>query len=173
MRLLLSVIMIGTLIFGCNLKLEKEKSEEVREKVISRDEAVGGLPCFKCHSYQRFSGESMKGIFPHKTHMNIGYHCNQCHDFEGHKHITINRSICGNCHNVKVISFKKTDMPSLFNHESHSKIFACKECHPKIFLMKAGNAHISMKGIDAGEYCGACHNGKKAFPSSECNKCHK
>lgn len=172
MRLLLAFIIIGSLIVGCAPKMEKEKSAEQQEKIISKDEAVGALPCFKCHSYQRFSSEPRKGIFPHTVHMNTGYHCNQCHTIEGHKRMTINRDICGNCHNIKVISLKKTIMPSRFNHESHSKLFGCKECHSKIFLMKAGTAHISMKDINAGEYCGACHNGKKAFPSSECNKCH-
>jgi c(7)-type cytochrome triheme protein len=29
-----------------------------------------------------------------------------------------------------------------------------------------------MKDINNGAYCGACHNGKEAFASSECAKCH-
>ena len=38
--------------------------------------------------------------------------------------------------------------------------------------MKAGSAQITMKDIYSGAYCGACHNGQKAFASSECTKCH-
>jgi len=38
--------------------------------------------------------------------------------------------------------------------------------------MSAGAARVSMKDINNGEYCGACHNGKEAFPSSECARCH-
>jgi len=172
MRWLILVI-ISSLIIGCSPKIEKGKSEGIPNKIISRDEAVGSLPCFKCHSYQKFSAAPQKGVFSHRIHMNTGYHCNQCHNFEGHKRIAINRNLCGNCHNIKVISFKKTGMPLRFNHESHSKMFSCKECHPKIFLMKAGTAHVTMRDIDKGAYCGACHNGQTAFLSSECNRCHE
>ncbi|MBI4824252.1 MAG: hypothetical protein HY805_08505 [Nitrospirae bacterium] len=56
----------------------------------------------------------------------------------------------------------------------------CGDCHPKIFgpmgphkeRMKAPMAdgkHV------AGEFCGTCHDGKKAFAQDEanCSKCHK
>jgi c(7)-type cytochrome triheme protein len=105
--------------------------------------------------------------------MDVGYHCNQCHDVRGHKHLTINKDICGSCHNIKTITFKKTALPSNFDHELHTKMFGCKECHPKIFLMSAGSVNVTMKDIYNGLYCGACHDGKKAFASSECAKCHK
>src|SRR6266540_533684 len=120
MRLLIAVVIIGSLLLGCAPKIEKEKSEGLGEKIISRDEAIGSLPCFKCHSYQKFSGKTKKGIFPHAAHLNTGYHCNQCHEIEGHKHVKINPNICGNCHSVKMIALKNTSMPSRFNHESHS-----------------------------------------------------
>jgi c(7)-type cytochrome triheme protein len=165
------LLIISSLVFGCSPKAEKH-IEKTPEKVISKDEAIGGLPCFKCHSYQKFSSVPQKGIFSHSIHAKTGYHCNQCHDFEGHKQISINKSVCENCHGIKTIALKRTSMPSRFNHEAHSRLFTCKECHPKTFLMKAGSATMTMKDIDRGSYCGACHNGKKAFASSECNKCH-
>ncbi|KAF0144239.1 MAG: hypothetical protein FD156_2055 [Nitrospirae bacterium] len=172
MRWLILVLIISSLALGCSHKTEKGHAEKAPEKVISKDEAIGSLPCFKCHSYEKFSGVPKKGVFSHKIHINTGYHCNQCHDFYGHKHMVINRSLCSSCHNIKVISFKKTSMPSRFNHEAHSKKVSCKECHPRVFLMKAGSAQITMKDIYSGAYCGVCHNGQKAFASSECNKCH-
>lgn len=174
MRWLAVIITISALIFGCSpKKAEKGAAENAPEKIISRDEAVGSLPCFKCHSYQKFSAQPHKGIFSHQKHMDAGYHCNQCHDPRGHRHMVVNRNICGNCHSMKVIALKKTSMPSKFNHESHSKMFGCKECHPKTFVMKAGAAHITMKDINEGKFCGACHNGKAASPASDCEKCHK
>ncbi|MBI4691777.1 MAG: cytochrome c3 family protein [Nitrospirae bacterium] len=173
MRWLILVVIFGSLVISCSPKVEKGKAEETQEKIISKDEAVGSLPCFKCHSYQRFSASPQKGVFSHQIHTNTGYHCNQCHDFEGHKYMTINKNICGNCHNIKSVAFKKTGLPSRFNHETHSKMFGCRECHPKIFLMKAGTADVTMKDINKGLYCGACHNGKRAFASSECTKCHE
>ncbi|MBI5675753.1 MAG: cytochrome c3 family protein [Nitrospirae bacterium] len=56
----------------------------------------------------------------------------------------------------------------------------CKDCHPAIFPMKGpgkeGAATITMADINAGKFCGTCHNGEKAFKSSDatlCGKCHK
>ena len=52
----------------------------------------------------------------------------------------------------------------------------CTDCHTKIFQMKKGSAKITMADVNAGKYCGVCHNGQKAFKSSDqanCGKCHK
>lgn len=51
----------------------------------------------------------------------------------------------------------------------------CTDCHPKVFPMKKGT-DITMAEINEGKYCGACHNGQKAFKSMKlgnCQKCHK
>ncbi len=53
----------------------------------------------------------------------------------------------------------------------------CSSCHTKIFPMAApgtpGAAKFTMDDIFSGQYCGVCHNGKKAFaPFGNCNKCH-
>lgn len=173
MRWLVVVITISALILGCSPKKTEKPLEKAPEKIISRDEAVGSLPCFKCHSYQKFSAPLQRGIFPHQKHMDAGYHCNQCHDPKGHQHIVVNRNTCSNCHSMKIITFDRTALPSKFNHEAHAKMFGCKDCHPNIFLMSAGAARITMQDIYNGAYCGACHDGKKAFASSECAKCHK
>lgn len=52
----------------------------------------------------------------------------------------------------------------------------CNDCHTKIFQMKKGSAKITMADMDAGKFCGTCHDGKKAFSSKDkanCAKCHK
>lgn len=172
MRWLIVALIMSSLIPACSHKQEQAKTENEQDKVISRDEAVGNLPCFKCHSYQLFSSSPQKGIFSHQIHINTGFHCNQCHNFQGHKHMIINRSACKTCHNIRDMELRKSSMPSKFNHETHAKRAGCRDCHPKIFVMKSGTATVTMKDIDAGSYCGACHNGKKAFSSSECAKCH-
>jgi c(7)-type cytochrome triheme protein len=169
----LAAVVIGALMFGCSpVKLEKEKTEKAPEKIITRSEAVGSLPCFKCHSYPKFSATPQKGIFAHSKHLDAGFHCNQCHDFEGHKHITVKKDACGACHNIKGIAFNKTAVPSQFSHDAHAKRSGCGDCHPATFIMKAGAASVTMKDINKGAYCGACHNGKKAFSAGECAKCH-
>jgi len=167
------VTLITALLAGCTLpKGESAKTDQPAVKIISRDQAIGGLPCFRCHSFDKFSAQPEKGIFSHRLHIDSGYHCNQCHEFQGHKHISLNKDVCGNCHSIKNITFNKTAMPSRFDHEAHTKRYSCNECHPKLFLMKAGSARITMRDINNGAYCGDCHNGKKAFPSSECTRCH-
>jgi len=51
----------------------------------------------------------------------------------------------------------------------------CNDCHPKAFKMKKGSTQITMKGINEGQTCGVCHNGKDAFDAKtadNCKKCH-
>lgn len=65
----------------------------------------------------------------------------------------------------------------VFDGKLHAdKGLKCNDCHTKIFQMKKGTAHMKMADINAGKFCGACHNGTKAFKSSDaanCAKCHK
>ena len=59
-------------------------------------------------------------------------------------------------------------------HADHG--LKCKDCHNKIFKMKKGADKITMHEINEGEFCGACHNGKKAFKANDpkhCKTCHK
>jgi c(7)-type cytochrome triheme protein len=70
---------------------------------------------------------------------------------------------------------------------SHAKHVAagnkCTDCHVKVFKMKKPTAgEITMTKINAGEQCGACHNGKKevagktvflANDKANCETCHK
>ena len=69
----------------------------------------------------------------------------------------------------------KTPMGTVtFKGADHAgKGIKCSACHPKIWKMKKGAA-MKMADINAGKYCGSCHNGKRAFkPAGNCAKCHK
>ncbi len=64
----------------------------------------------------------------------------------------------------------------VFSGDVHKKAGACNACHPALFKMKKGADAITMKDMDAGKNCGACHNGTKAFATKDaanCGKCHK
>lgn len=55
------------------------------------------------------------------------------------------------------------------------KGYTCNDCHPVPFLMKKTAGKMKMAEINAGQYCGACHDGEKAFSSKKlenCIKCH-
>lgn len=68
-----------------------------------------------------------------------------------------------------------------FSGKIHAdKGLKCMDCHPKVFPMKGpgkeGTAKITMADINAGKFCGTCHNGEKSFKASDpanCGKCHK
>lgn len=65
----------------------------------------------------------------------------------------------------------------VFDGKTHAdKGLKCNDCHTKIFQMKKGTAKIKMADLNAGKFCGECHNGTKAFKTSDaanCAKCHK
>ena len=70
----------------------------------------------------------------------------------------------------------------IFSHEKHVKDqgLKCSNCHTKIFQMKKGKTEkkmgaITMAAMEEGKFCGACHNGDKAFTvkdENNCVKCH-
>jgi c(7)-type cytochrome triheme protein len=64
-----------------------------------------------------------------------------------------------------------------FDGKVHAdKGLKCNDCHTKIFQMKKGSTTMKMDDIKAGKFCGACHDGTKAFKASDaanCGKCHK
>jgi c(7)-type cytochrome triheme protein len=66
----------------------------------------------------------------------------------------------------------KGDLPDVvYPHFPHTVWLDCKNCHPSIFVMRAGVNQVTMNGIMRGEFCGRCH-GKVAFPLYDCNRCH-
>ena len=78
----------------------------------------------------------------------------------------------------KTIEFAGGPMGKVvFDGKAHAaKGLKCPDCHTKIFKMKKGADKITMDAINKGESCGTCHNGTKAFKSSDaasCTKCHK
>jgi c(7)-type cytochrome triheme protein len=69
--------------------------------------------------------------------------------------------------------------PVTFSHKFHvtEKKLQCPACHTKIFQMKKGTASpkMNMAKLNEGQFCGACHNGTKAFSTKDaksCAKCH-
>ena len=66
-----------------------------------------------------------------------------------------------------------------FDAKVHAdKGLKCPDCHttPKLFAMKKGTDKLTMAAMNEGKFCGACHDGKKAFSvkaPADCVKCHK
>lgn len=78
----------------------------------------------------------------------------------------------------KTVEFESSKGKVTFDGKVHAdKGLKCGNCHtiPKLFAMKKGAAKITMADINGGKFCGACHDGKKAFKADDqvnCGKCH-
>jgi len=77
----------------------------------------------------------------------------------------------------KTIEFNKSAMGTvIFDGTIHKEQdLNCKDCHNKDMFpkMKQGTVEITMDEIYAGNLCGVCHNGKRAFDAKgNCARCH-
>ncbi len=66
----------------------------------------------------------------------------------------------------------------MFSGTVHAKAgLKCADCHSSgLFKMKKGADVMTMNDMNAGKFCGACHNGTKAFSvkdAANCSKCHQ
>ena len=66
----------------------------------------------------------------------------------------------------------------VFDGTTHAaKGFQCDACHVAgLFQTKKDADKITMAAMKQGKFCGACHNGKKAFSATDpakCLQCHK
>jgi c(7)-type cytochrome triheme protein len=79
----------------------------------------------------------------------------------------------------KTIDFASPKGKVSFDGKAHAdKGLKCADCHtkPKLFQMKKGTEKMTMAAMNEGKFCGACHDGKKAFSvkaAADCAKCHK
>ncbi|MEW5743914.1 MAG: cytochrome c3 family protein [Nitrospirota bacterium] len=77
----------------------------------------------------------------------------------------------------KTLEWNSTAGKVVFDGKSHAeKGIKCAECHTGVFPMKKGGTTMTMESLNKGTFCGACHNGTKAFGTNDpasCAKCHK
>ena len=63
-----------------------------------------------------------------------------------------------------------------FSHEAHvdGVGLECTACHADLYTSSKQHKQVTMKQMQKGKSCGACHNGKKAFSvKGGCATCHK
>src|SRR3990167_10105329 len=66
----------------------------------------------------------------------------------------------------KTVEFASPMGKVTFDGKAHAdKGAKCADCNtkPKLFEMKKGKDKITMAAMNEGKFCGACHDGKKAF----------
>jgi c(7)-type cytochrome triheme protein len=150
------------------------KVKGATEAVFSHDLHIAktGGKCRSCHNGKVITG-SEKAVT--MTAMEKGKTCGACHNDKTAFTVVGN---CGRCHKgmqPREITFKVKGVgDAIFSHKVHTGMFACKDCHTKVFPFKAGARHFSMSDMEKGRSCGTCHNGKDAFSAAgDCATCHK
>lgn len=120
--------------------------------------------------------------FPYKTvvgkatmaDMAKGKSCGTCHNG---KEAFASSGDCNKCHkSLKlpklIFKSKNGTIVGYFSHEFHTEIYKCNDCHTKLFPY-GGGKRTTMKLMETGSTCGACHNGTTAFSvKGDCLKCH-
>lgn len=75
------------------------------------------------------------------------------------------------------LAAKGSGMPGVvFSHWSHRTMYTCRVCHFELeFGMRANTTDITHDRNQQGKFCGACHDGKVAFPHRDenCERCHR
>jgi c(7)-type cytochrome triheme protein len=103
--------------------------------------------------------------------MEKGKSCGACHN--GKKAFPL--ASCTKCHPVKELTFVDKDAGNVtFSHTSHLGMYKCGDRHTKLFAPTMNKVKVSMKEMEEGKSCGACHDGNSAFTVKEnCATCHK
>jgi c(7)-type cytochrome triheme protein len=130
--------------------------------------------CTECHS-DVFKAEA--GASDNRATMKDmegGKSCGACHN--GSTAFSV-KGDCGTCHS------KAADIPMespkvgiiTFPHSIHIELFNCTKCHSDVFKAEAGASvnRATMKDMEGGKSCGACHDGSTAFSvKGDCATCH-
>ena len=74
------------------------------------------------------------------------------------------------------ITLKSRQGDVLFSHDLHvARVGAkCQQCHDSLYTNAVQHKSVTMRQMQEGKSCGACHNGKQAFSvKADCARCHK
>jgi len=129
---------------------------------ITMEKIFNGEYCGRCHGTVAFAVESGCSRCHERVAINAIPHAGEAaHAVPGD--IVIDRHSSANYQPAVV-----------FRHWKHRMHFKCSACHPRIFEMRAGANEITMDALLAGESCGRCHDGLRAFGVTfeTCSECH-
>jgi c(7)-type cytochrome triheme protein len=129
---------------------------------ITMEKIFNGEYCGRCHGTVAFAVES---------------DCSRCHDRVAIDGIRPAGEAASEVPGDIVIdrhSSANYQPAVVFRHWKHRMHFRCSACHPAIFEMRAGANEITMDALLAGESCGRCHDGLRAFDVAfeTCSDCH-
>jgi len=143
----------------------KFQIKETGPLTFSHKKHLASKGCADCHNKVYPLGSRKRVTM---KEMAQGKSCGACHDGKGAFPI----AKCERCHPVKDRTFRIAQTgPLTFSHKTHLARVSCEECHTRVYPFGSGKP-VSMKEMERGKSCGACHNGKKAFAVADCSRCH-
>ncbi|MSM41311.1 MAG: cytochrome C [Geobacter sp.] len=159
------------LLFAKDYKQVTFPTENAGPVIFDHDVHVGKLAndCTVCHNSLYKIGT--KNPTATMADMEQGKSCGKCHN----KVKAFALAECVRCHVVGKVPIVIPDFGTLlFDHKFHLGLYTCADCHNKLFYAKSGrNPHVTMKQMEEGKSCGACHDGKTGFSvKGECTRCH-
>ena len=160
------------------------------EVVFSHETHTYWLSCDSCHPSISVMQAGVNPITMEKIYQ--GEYCGRCH---GSVAFAV-ESNCSRCHEripakaARPATMVTGEVPGdivmnrhsnanyqaavVFRHWTHRMHFRCSACHSDVFKMRAGANKITMNTLLAGESCGICHDGLRAFgvDLETCSACH-
>ncbi len=132
-----------------------------RDIDTSMQEIAEGESCGRCHGTVAFTPQV----------------CERCHPQAGGKADRMPATLANDLVFIRdSTTYNAQEMtslpPSIFPHWVHRIRYRCTACHPDEYSMRAGETVMTMDEMQAGETCGACHDGTTAFGVMECTRCH-
>jgi c(7)-type cytochrome triheme protein len=169
---ILLIFALPSVLYAIGMAIEVELRTRTVGKVIFNHTKHGthGIECSECHPKIFKRGDKRRSPVSMKQ-MEKGRSCGACHN--GKKAFSVTGD-CITCHTGAVdITFKDKNVGNIiFQHSAHLEMYSCKECHPVLFKARRG-AMWTMKEMENGKSCGACHNGDTAFSvTGDCVTCH-
>jgi c(7)-type cytochrome triheme protein len=145
------------------------KVRETGPTLFSHAKHIEAYQCGDCHTRLYPTSRRTKPVS--MADMGKGLSCGACHNGKDASPL----KTCSTCHPTKELSFEVKDAGNVtFSHKTHGGLFSCSECHVSIYAPVRNTSKVSMKEMESGKSCGACHEGKSAFSvKDKCEACHK
>ncbi len=147
----------------------------VTKAIFSHALHAQAYSCKDCHSGS-IKPDRKKNKRVTMAEMAKGQSCGACHD--GKVAFSV-KSDCATCHagfkTPGKLTFKNKSgtIIGYFSHDFHTAVYQCSNCHTTLYPYGKGK-RTTMKQMETGASCGACHDGKIAFSvTGDCLKCHK
>jgi c(7)-type cytochrome triheme protein len=132
-----------------------------RELDTSMKEISEGESCGRCHGTVAFGADVCE-----RCHPQAALPADRMQAQLANDHVFLRDTTTYNAQEMTSLP------PSIFPHWVHRIRYRCTACHPDEFSMRAGETPVTMDEMQAGENCGACHDGTTAFAVMTCTRCH-